>query len=190
MIGMLIDIMEEEALFWFKFLLLERNVVVQEEKVSWLENLVCNFFDIFGLQMGVIVIDYFKLYQVVYCYKICYDFLVGEQVDLLVEDNVGFIYEKVCKYQEIVLVEDLEKIKDKILIEVGLIKKGICSIIVVFLLNKKECIIGLFEIGFFKFYELYSFVELKFWELVSLFSLAVECSWDEIDNQIEAIIWE
>lgn len=39
-IGMLIDIMEEEVLFWFKFFFLECNVVVQEEKVSWLEGFI------------------------------------------------------------------------------------------------------------------------------------------------------
>jgi hypothetical protein len=58
------------------------------------------------------------------------------------------------------------------------------------LLNKKERIIGLLEIGSPKPYELHSFVELKFRELVSLFSMAVERSRDEIDNQIEAIIRE
>ncbi|MCR9102183.1 MAG: hypothetical protein NXI25_19665 [bacterium] len=189
-IGTLIDITEEEALSRLKFSLLESNAVVQEDKVSRLEDLVRNFFDIPNLQMGVTAIDYPKAYQVAHRYKIRYDFLAGEQADLLAEDNAGSIYEKACKYQEIVLVEDLEKIKDKTPIEAGLIKKGIRSIIVAPLLNKKERIIGLLEIGSPKPYELHSFVELKFRELVSLFSLAVERSRDEIDNQIEAIIRE
>jgi len=189
-IGTLIDITEEEALSRLKFSLLERNAVVQEEKVSRLEGLVRTFFDIPGLQMGVTAIDYPKEYQVAHQYKIRYDFLAEQQADLLAEDNTGSIYEKACKYREIVLVEDLEKIKQKTPIEEGLLQKGIRSIIVAPLLNKKERIIGLLEIGSPKPYELHSFVELKFRELVSLFSMAVERSRDEIDNQIEAIIRE
>lgn len=54
---------------------------------------------------------------------------------LLVFENVGLIYEKVCKYKFILLIEDLVFIKCLIVIEKGLLEYGICSIMVVFLLN-------------------------------------------------------
>ncbi|MEQ8704873.1 MAG: hypothetical protein RIC19_13180 [Phaeodactylibacter sp.] len=189
-IGTLIDITEEEALSRLKFALLERDAVVQEEQVERLESLVRNFLNIPNLQMGVTAIDYPKEQRVAHRYKIRYDFLADEQENLLADVNAGSIYEKACKYQEVVLVEDLDKVKNKTPIEEGLLKKGIRSIIVAPLLNKKEQVIGLLEIGSSKAFELHSFIELKFRELTSLFCMAVERSRDEIDNQIEAIIRE
>lgn len=189
-IGTLIDITEEEALSRLKFALLESDAVLQEEKVNRLEGLVRNFFNIPNLRMGVTAIDYPKENRVAHRYKIRYDFLSEEHETLLADSNVGSIYEKACKYKEIVLVEDLESLKNKTPIEEGLLEKGIRSIIVAPLINKKDKIIGLLEIGSPKAFELHSFVELNFRELVSLFSMAVERSRDEIDNQIEAVIRE
>lgn len=189
-VGTLIDITEEEALSRLKFALLERDAVVLEEKVERLEELVRNFFNIPGLRMGVTAIDYPKEQRVAHRYKIRYDFLAEEQESLLDDANAGSVYEKACKYKEVVLIEDLNKIEKKTPIEKGLLKAGIQSIIVAPLLNKEEHVIGLLEIGSPKAFGLHSFIELKFRELTSLFSMAVERSRDEIDNQIEAIIRE
>lgn len=189
-VGTLIDITEEEALSRLKFALLERDAVVLEEKVKRLESLVRNFFNIPGLRMGVTAIDYPKEHRIAHRYKIRYDFLAEEQENLLADANTGSVYEKACKYKEIVLVEDLEKVEHKTSIEKGLLDAGIRSIIIAPLLSKKDRIIGLLEIGSPKPFELHSFIELKFRELTSLFSMAVERSRDEIDNQIEAIIRE
>ncbi len=189
-IGTLIDITEEEALSRLKFALLERDAVVNEGKVRRLEQLVRTFFNLPQLRMGVTAIDYPREHTVSHKYKIRYDFLAADQAYLLSEINQGSIYEKACKYREILLIEDLEQIQNKTPIEEALLEQGIRSIIVAPLLNKNERVIGLLEIGSPKPFELHSFIELKFREVISLFSMAVERSRDEIDNQIEAIIRE
>lgn len=88
------------------------------------------------------------------------------------------------------LVEDLVKFKKKIMLECKLLEKGVCFLIIVILVDLEENVIGLVELVFFNFYGLYSFIEFKFKEIVGFFCIVVCCSWEEVDNVIEVIVWE
>jgi hypothetical protein len=186
----LIDITEEEALSRLKYSLLERDAVVEAEKIERLQHLLRTYFDLPELRMGVTAIDYPLETAVAHKYKIRFDFLADHHERLLSPDNKGSIYEKACRYREILLVEDLGKVKNRTPIEQDLLEQGIKSIIVAPLFSKDDRIIGLLEIGAPRPFELHSFVEIKFKEIIGLFSMAVERSRDEIDNRIEAIIRE
>ncbi len=189
-VGNLIDITEEEALSRLKYTLLERDAVVDPDKINLLQHLIRTYFDLPELRMGVTAIDYPPETAVAHKYKIRFDFLAKHHDRLLSPENKGSVYEKACRYKEILLMEDLDKIPHKTPVEKDLMGEGIRSIIVAPLLNKDEQVIGLLEIGSPKPFELHSFIELKFREIIGLFSMAVERSRDEIDNQIEAIIRE
>lgn len=189
-IGNLIDITEEEALSRIKYTLLERDAVVEKDKIARLQHLIRNFFDLPELRLGVTAIDYPLETAVAHKYKIRFDFLADQYAQLLSPANKGSVYEKACRYREILLMEDLEQLKHKTPIETGLLEQGIRSIIVAPLFSKDDRVIGLLEIGSPKPFELHSFIELKFREIIGLFSMAVERSRDEIDNRIEAIIRE
>ncbi len=186
----LIDITEEEALSQLKFTLLERSAVVDPDTIGKLEHLTRLYLDIPDLRLGLTAIDYPVENSVAHKYKIRFDFLAEQQEHLLADANRNSIYEKACKYKEMVLVEDLQKASKPTPIEQGLIEKGIRSIIVAPLFSKNKDVIGLLEIGSPRPYELHSFTEFKFQELTGLFSMAVERSREEIDNSIEAIIRE
>lgn len=189
-IGNLIDITEEEALSRIKYTLLERDAVVEEDKINRLQHLIRNYFDLPELRLGVTAIDYPLETAVAHKYKIRFDFLADHHDQLLSPSNKGSVYEKACRYREILLMEDLEQTKQKTPVETDLLEQGIRSIIVAPLFSKDERVIGLLEIGSPKPFELHSFIELKFREIIGLFSMAVERSRDEIDNRIEAIIRE
>ena len=189
-IGTLIDITQEEALSRLKFALLERDAVISSEKINHLQHLVRNYFGLPNLRLGVTAIDYPLENSVSHRYKIRFDFLAEQQEVLLSPENRNSIYEKACRYREILLIEDLEHVGNKTPIEEGLLESGIRSIIVAPLFNKDEQVIGLLEIGGPNPFELHSFIELKFKELTGLFSMAVERSREDIDNRIEAIIRE
>ncbi|MCB0632023.1 MAG: hypothetical protein R2824_28415 [Saprospiraceae bacterium] len=190
MMGHMTDITEEESLSRIKFKLLGQNAVTDQKNVLALEDLMRIYFRQPDLRMGITAIDYPSSRMVGHRYRIRFDFLAEKHECLLNAANANSIYEKVCKYREVLLVEDLNTIRKKTPIERDLLKEGIQSIIVAPLKNKKGDIIGLLEIGSPTPFKLHSFVELKFKEIIDLFATAVERSRDEVDNRIEAIIRE
>ncbi len=189
-IGHLTNITQEQSLSMLNYQLLQKSAVLYRENITELEGLVRTYFDIPDLRLGLTAIDYPLENTVAHRYKIRFDFLADKYPVLLAEKNKNSIYEKVCKYREILLIEDLKEVNQKTPIERDLLKAGIRSIIVAPLFNKDERVIGLLEIASPRPFELNSFVEMKFRELTSLFSMAVERSRDEMDNQIEAVIRE
>ena len=184
----MLDITEEEALSRMKQQLLRKDAIIESANIGELECLVRNYFNLQDLRLGVTAIDYPIENSVNHKYKIRFDFLANDFERLLDPSLSNSIYEKVCKYRETLLIEDLERFNPKTPIEQALLKKGLKSIIVAPLLNTAEKVIGILEIGSPRAYELHSFIELKLKELISLFSLAVERSREEIDNEIEAIL--
>ncbi len=189
-INSLLEITEEEALSRIKQQLLRKEAIVNQSNIEELEGLLQTFFQMKDLRLGLTAIDYPIEKTVAHKYKIRFDFLADEIGQLLGSANQNSIYEKACRYREVLLIEDLKSLSQPTPIEEGLLDKGIRSIIVAPLFNKHDQVIGLLEIGSPRPYAMHSFVELKFKDLLSLFSMAVERSRKEIDNQVEAIIRE
>lgn len=190
MVGHLTEITEEESLSRIKFQLLGQDAVMGQDNIEKLQKLLQTYFRQPDLRMGITAIDYPLERTVAHRYRIRFDFLAHKHDCLLTEANANSIYEKVCKYREILLIEDLEAVNNKTAIEKDLLADGIRSIIVAPLKNKKGDIIGILEIGSPNPFQIHSFIELKFKEIVDLFAMAVERSRDEVDNRIEAIIRE
>jgi hypothetical protein len=189
-ISHLVDITEEEALSRLRYRLLEKNAMVDLDKLEDIRHSLRDYFGLPKLKVGLTAIDYPLEKTVAHQYKIRYDFLADKVSMLLAPENAGSIYEKVCKYRSILLIEDLQEIRRPTAIEKGLLELGIRSIMVAPLLNQQDEVIGLLEIGSAKPYALHTFTEVKFKAVVGLFSLAVERSREEIDNKIESIIRE
>ena len=189
-ISHLIDITEEESLSRLRYKLLEKNALVNEDKLEGIRNALRDYFALPKLKVGITAIDYPIERTVAHKYKIRYDFLSDRVSMLLAPENAGSIYEKVCKYRSILLIEDLASIKRPTAIEKGLLEYGIRSIMVAPLMNQQDEVIGVLEIGTAKPYGLHTFTEMKFKAVVGLFSMAVERSREEIDNKIESVIRE
>ncbi len=189
-IGHLTEITNEHTLSTLKYLLLQKNAVLHQDNISALEKLIRTYFNIPDLRLGLTAIDYPPENTVAHRYKIRFDFLADKHPVLLTTENHNSIYEKACKYREVLLIEDLAEVTNKTEVEEDLLKEGIRSIIVAPLFSKEERVIGILEVGSPHPFQLHSFIEMKLKELTSLFSLAVERSRDEIDNQIEAVIRE
>ncbi|MEK7258146.1 MAG: GAF domain-containing protein, partial [Bacteroidota bacterium] len=186
----LIDVTKEETLSRLRFHLLEKDAVVKAENIVRLEEHVKGYFGLPDLRLGLMALDYPGDRKHEYKYKIRHCFLADQHDCLLDPHNAYSVYDKACKYRETVLVEDLEELEHKTPIEKSLLQNGIRSHLVAPLLNKEGEVIGILEVGSPHPYELNSFAELAFKELLPLFNLAVERSREETDNQIEAIIRE
>ena len=189
-INSLHEITEEKALSRIKQQLLSKDAIVNQRNIETLEDLLQTFFKMKDLRLGLTAIDYPIENTVAHKYKIRFDFLAEEIDQLLGAGNQNSIYEKSCRYREVLLIEDLNTLAQPTPIEEGLLDKGIRSIIVAPLFNKDDQVIGLLEIGSPRPYAMHSFVEFRFKDLLSLFSMAVERSRKEIDNHLEAIIRE
>lgn len=184
-----IDITREESLSRLKYKLIEKDAILRKDSVQELQRLLRSFFGISKLRMGISAIDYPKERHV-RKYQLRNDLLAECQECLISTENTNSIYDKACRYKEVLLVEDLEKLPLRTSVEDDLIAMGLRSIIVAPLLNQAGQVIGLFEIASAKPYELHSIIELRFRELLPLFSMAMERSREEIDNKIDAIIRE
>ncbi|MCB0606917.1 MAG: GAF domain-containing protein [Lewinella sp.] len=183
----LIDITAEDALSRLKFSLLEPMAVMDQAHITRLETIMRQYFRIQDMRLGLTALDYPKANTIDHAYRIRFDFLSKEIKCLIDPDYNNSIYDKACKYREILLVEDLMSLTSKTKIEKKLLAQGIRSYLVAPLISADK-IIGLLEIGSPTPYALNSFVEAKFKELVGLFTMALSRSRDEIDNRVEAIM--
>ncbi len=186
----LINITAEETLSKMKYKLLEKDAIVKPENIKELEKDLKTYFDIPDLLLGITALDYPSKFEVSHRYKIRYDFLAEKHENILSENNHDSLYEKVCKWNTEMIIEDLSTYDDGTSFPKDLIKEGIKSIIVTPLVNKDNRVIGILEIGAPKAFQLTSFHKLKLKAVAPLFSMSLLRSREEIDNRIEAIMRE
>lgn len=186
----LIDVTEEESLSRLKYKLLERDAVVNRENILVLQQILRSYFQIQDLRLGLTAIDYPVENSVAHKYKIRHDFLADQHPNLLDPENAGSSYEKVCRFNDTLIVEDLTQVSNPTPIEVDLVNSGIRSLIVSPLTDERNRIIGLLELGSPRADTFNSLSLLKMKDILPLFCIAIERSREEIENQIQAIIRE
>lgn len=143
----MLDITTEEALSQIKHHLLRRDAVLDRANIKELEYLMRIYLGVPDLQLGVTAIDYPLDRTVAHKYKIRFDLLSEEVPDLLASTYRGSIYERVCQYREVMLVEDLANVKNKTPLEEKLLEKGLRSLIIATLVDSEGNVIGLVELS-------------------------------------------
>ncbi|MGB3548296.1 MAG: hypothetical protein WBA17_15090 [Saprospiraceae bacterium] len=190
MFSHLIDVTSEEALSRLKYKMLRRDAVIDIENVRELADLIRLHFNLPDLQLGLAAVDFPREFQVAHQYKIHFH-LLSEEVDYLLDEKyAGSIYERACKYQETVLIEDLRKLHNPGILAKKLMALGLRGIMIVPLLNQEGRVIGIVELASPKSFELHSFLEVRFRAIQRLFRTTLERSREDVDNRIEAIIRE
>ena len=184
------DISEEEILSRLKYKLLEQDAIMNSENVRELELMVRSFFRNPELRLGLTALDYPRENAVEHKYKIRFDLLAKRQKNLLAPGTENSVYEKACRFQEVLLVEDLEAFPKKTILEEKLLEEGVRSLLVAPLRNRKGQVIGVMELAAPQPYGVNSFYEARLRDLLPLFQMALERSRDEVDNRLEAIIRE
>ncbi len=184
----LIDVTVDESLSRLKRILLDKDAVVARKSINRLQKQLRNYFNLPELRLGLFAIDYPLQHDMFHKYKIHHALLSSRIKNLLAEKYKGSIYEKVCKYKETLILEDLGRYESKTILEKNLLKENIKSIILVPLIKKNDQIIGLLELGSPNTFDLNSFTALKLREIRPLFRTAMQRSRIEIDNEIETII--
>ncbi len=185
----LIDVTVDESMSRLKRILLDKDAVVARKNIRNLQDQLRNYFNLPELRLGLAAIDYpGGSNSSAYLYKMNHSFLNKRIKNLLAKKYSDSIYEKVCKYKEPLIIEDLSRLENKTSLEQNLLKENIKSIILIPLLKKNDQVIGLLELGSPNAFDLNSFTALKLREIRPLFRTAIQRSRIEIDNEIEAII--
>ena len=190
-VGMdLVDVTKEETVSRIRYKLLEKDAVVKKENVEEIEKLLQAYYGFPDLKMGIMALDFPPEKDEELKYNINHCFLHSFDRCDFEADAENSIYAKAARFQNMLLVEDLERLPNKTMVEEALISLGLRSVIIAPLVNKKGKIIGMVELGSPNPYELNSFAEFQFQNLLPLFSMAVERSREETDNIVEAVIRE
>lgn len=185
----LIDVTKEETISRLRYHLLEKDAITKPDSILRLERLLRSYFNMPEMRLGIMAVDYPADRANEFKYKIRHCLLPGRK-DCFSEETNYSLYDKALRYRELLLIEDLQKLNFKTAIEKDLISNGFRSFMVAPLLSKDEKVIGMIEIGTPNPFELTSFKEQEFKNMIPLFNMAVERSREETDNKIEAIIRE
>ena len=101
----------------------------------------------------------------------------------------GSLYDRAFKNGEVVIVEDLASYDSRTPIEEEIMKQGIRNMVLCPLYDQKE-LIGVLELGSPNPGDLNAINVLKLKEVLSLFSMTIKRSMEDLNNQVEAIIKE
>ena len=183
----LIDVTEEETLSLIKNKLLEKNALLEKGNLPYLNELVSNYFGLENLMVGYCSIS-FPPDSGSYKYKIKNNILGDKFPSVISKEYPNTVYEKACRQENVLMVEDLHNVEDPTIVEVELLNKKIQSIAIKPMKDDSGRIIGLLEIGSERPYDMNALTEMKMKDLSSLFRISFERTKEEIENRIQAVI--
>ncbi|MBB4080171.1 hypothetical protein GGR28_002801 [Lewinella aquimaris] len=182
------EVTVEESLSQLKHRLINRDAVLDVDRVKELAELVRLHFQLPDLQLGLSAVDFPLERAIDHEHRIRYN-LLANSVDRLVSPrHAGSIYERVFTSGEMMVVDDLQAISSPTELELKLIELGHRSMLLAPLLSKDKHVIGLLELASPVPFALNSFMEDRFQEIRGLFRTALERSREYIDNRVEAIM--
>ncbi len=183
----LFDSTEIHTISQLELSLLERNALLEKNKIKGLQNLLCSFFQLSDLKLGISAINYPNP-NTVPKYPLQHFLLQDYIPNHFIEEIAGSIYEDALFNKEIILIEDLQALPNQSSVIESLIDAGFRSLLIAPLLNQHDQIIGLLELGSPHVDEISQLIKLRIKEFTGLFGIAVERVRKEIDNHVDAII--
>ncbi|MFC2084529.1 GAF domain-containing protein [Bacteroidota bacterium] len=183
-----IDVTNQEVLSLLKHDLLERESIISSERFLSLERKLQSYFNSSNIRLGLAslpgrknILNYGK--------SIGHSFILNQSCQLSCHDLEGSIYEKVFINKKPVIIENLEELDNRTLVEEEILKQGIKNIVIVPLYHDEE-LIGMLELGSSKVGDISSYDKWKLRELLGLYSIAVKRNLEEMETTIQAIIKE
>jgi len=186
----LVDVTDEEALSRLKYILLEKDAVVNKKMLKNIQQQLRTIFRLPELQVGITAVDCSRRHSMIYPNHLKNSFLSDTELNLLDEKFNGSLYCRMCTTEEAILVEDLTKEAYKTTLEEYLLEKGIKNVLISPLKDNHGKIIGILELGSPNICEINSVAALRLSEMLPLFTIAVERKREEVQNQIESVIRE
>ncbi len=186
----LVDVTDEEALSRLKFILLEKDAVINEVRIQDIQQQLQTIFRIPELTIGVTAVDCHDRQSTLLPNRVKNSFLSHTQLNLLDPQFEGSVYCRMCSTGEPVLIENLEAEAYKTTLEEALLERGINNVLISPLKDAQGNIIGVLELGSPNIRDINSLAALRLSEILPLFTIAVERKREEVQNEIEAVIRE
>ena len=184
------EVTREEALSRIKHRLISRDAVLDVDRLQELADLARIYFQNKEFQLGIAAVDFPVERTIDHEYEIKYNLLADYVSNLASEECKDSIYHRAFTTRDVVVTEDLKKLRHKTVAERKLLTLGIRSIIVAPLLDHEKNVIGVLEMASPEPYGVNSFVRIAFEEIRTLFRTALVRSREYVDNRIEAILRE
>lgn len=184
-----IDITEQEILSQLKYDLLEREAIISYEKFKLLETRLRSYFKMKNISLGLAAFPSDPNLNFEFGQKLGESFALNDSCKMTCSNFAGSVYEKAINLQKPLVIDNIEKLKDKTEIEKQILAQGIKNILIAPLYHSDE-LIGVLELGSPVPCQLTSLSLVKIQEVLALFTIAVKRSLDELENNIQAIIKE
>ena len=188
MIFELMDVTEQEMLSSIKYDLLQKDSIISETHFEKIQQKIRAMFRLPELKIGIASFSPNNTISN-YDFNMWKSILLQAQNDLECSDYEGSIYELLFVNRKTVIVEDLESLEDKTIIENLLVKAGIRNIAIAPLTYDDE-LIGLLELGTPYAGNLNPVTAGKIEDVLPMFSIAIKRVMDEAETEVRAIIQE
>lgn len=184
-----INVTDQEILSQLKYDLLESSSIISSEKFLELQQKLRNFLRMPDVKLGLAAFgeDWELMFE--FGNKIGDSFVLNERTKASCETIKNSVYAGAFKEGRTIIVDDISSIENKSAVEVELLRQGINNIIIAPLYYQDK-LVGMFELGSPNKKELNSLALKKLKEVLSLFSIAVKRSLDEMQNKVQALIKE
>jgi hypothetical protein len=188
MVFELLDVTDQEMLSSIKYDLLQKGAILSEERFSAIQQKIRALFRLPLMRVGIAAFNANSSISN-YGNNIWKSILLESQNEFECKDYQGSIYEMLFVNQKAVIVEDIEALPNKTVIEKALLKSGIKNIAIAPLTYDGE-VIGILELGTPYVGKLNPVSAGKAEDVLPMFSTAIKRVLVEMETDIRAIIQE
>jgi hypothetical protein len=184
-----VDVTDQEVLSGLKRDLIEKESVLSQKRFNSLQARLRTLLRRPDLLAGLAAIQGEQVFLLNTWCKLEKSCIYADSIHYRTSDFAGSIYDRAVQKGEPLVIEDLMAYPDRSLVEENIMAKGVRSMVVAPLHYQGE-LIGTLELGSPNPGDLNVINTMKLWEVLPLFSMALERSMEELDHRVQAIIKE
>jgi hypothetical protein len=188
MLTSLLNITRSYSLSQLEKSLLQQHALNEEKKITRLCNHLRSYFSISDLKLGVFAMDYPLTERNESHYRLHQGIIQDDFAENFFQLIRGSIYEQVLESRRPFVIEDIREENTESRLGKAFMQKGYRSLLITPLSSPDGRLIGILEIASLQPAAINQLTSLNIREIAQLFSIAVERSRSEFDNQLEATL--
>jgi len=184
-----VDVTDQEVLSGLKRDLIDKESILSQTRFDGLQERLKTLLRRPDLLAGLAAIQGDQVFLLNRACKLEKGCIFSDSIHYRKSDFAGSIYERAVEQGEPLVIEDLETYTNRSPVEQAIIEKGVRSMLVAPLYYQKE-LIGTLELASPNPGDLNVMSAIKLWEVLPLFSMALNRSIEELDHRVQAVIKE
>ncbi len=179
----------ENSLVKLQLLLMKRESVLNERRLSQMEEIMRDYLSVPDLKLGILALDYPRRRTVRHSQLIRQDILADKVPDMLAPELGNTIYYEACAEGKTIIFDDLRDCRaDNGPLDEMILAEGYKSLVLVPLLGRNRAVIGMIELASAKPYAFHNLVLYRVDALVPLFRQAMRRSRDEMEAKVQTVM--